>query len=94
MFTHRLQILVAFSILTLILGIVISPASAADKELPVKVSEEVQSISKSNNEFAFDLYGQLRQDEGNLFFSPTSISTALAMTYAGAEGDSATHPSF
>ena len=46
-------------------------------------------VVKGNNEFAFDLYGQLREQEGNLFFSPYSISTALGMTYAGARGQTA-----
>ncbi len=32
------------------------------------------------------LYRQLQSKPGNLFFSPYSISTALAMAYAGAEG--------
>lgn len=40
-----------------------------------------------NTAFALDLYQQLRTQEGNLFFSPYSISTALAMTYAGARGE-------
>jgi serpin B len=62
------------------------PSRAAEKEGATKVSKELQSIAKSNNQFAFDLYGRLGKDDGNLFFSPTSISTALAMTYAGAEG--------
>lgn len=67
--------------------LVLAPlAAAAEKEAKVKATEEVQTLAKSNNEFAFDLYGKLVTDEGNLFFSPTSISTALAMTYAGAEG--------
>lgn len=35
----------------------------------------------------FDLYQQLCSKEGNLFFSPSSITAALAMTYAGASGD-------
>ncbi len=87
MFTQRLQVLVASLILTLILEIATSPASSADYYAEAKVWKEVQAVAKSNNEFAFDLYGQLRKDEGNLFFSPTSISTALAMTYAGAEGE-------
>ena len=39
--------------------------------------------------FALDLYQQLRPAEGNLFFSPYSISTALAMTFAGARGATA-----
>src|SRR5262249_50750690 len=39
---------------------------------------------------AFELYSRLRSEQaGNLFFSPQSISTALAMTYAGARGDTA-----
>jgi serpin B len=44
-------------------------------------------LTEGNNAFAFDLYHALRSDEaGNLFYSPHSISTALAMTYAGARG--------
>lgn len=43
-----------------------------------------KTLVTQNNSFALDLYQQLRQEEGNLFFSPFSISTALAMTYAGA----------
>ena len=48
------------------------------------------AMVEGNNAFAIDLYGQLRTQSGNLFFSPDSISTALAMTYAGARGDTAT----
>ncbi len=51
--------------------------------------KDVATLVKGNDEFAFDLYGRLREREGNLFFSPGSISTALAMTYAGARGDTA-----
>lgn len=52
------------------------------------VSEEALStLVQGNNEFAFDLYQQVRGEDGNLFYSPYSISTALAMTYAGARGE-------
>jgi serpin B len=47
----------------------------------------VEVAVQGNTEFALDLYQKLRTTEGNLFFSPYSISTALAMTYAGARGD-------
>ena len=46
-----------------------------------------QSIAASNNKFAFDIYARLSTNNGNLFFSPYSISTCLAMTYAGARGN-------
>ncbi len=45
------------------------------------------SVVESNHRFAFDLYSQVGKSDGNLFFSPFSISTALAMTYAGAKGN-------
>lgn len=49
----------------------------------------VESLVAANNEFGFDLFNQLRsQDKDkNLFISPLSIATALAMTYNGAAGE-------
>ena len=49
-------------------------------------NKELQTVVKDNSDFGFDLYQELKEVEGNLFFSPYSISTALAMTYAGARG--------
>ena len=43
-------------------------------------------LVEENSAFAFDLYQLLRQDNNNVFFSPYSISQALAMTYSGARG--------
>ena len=57
----------------------VSPSVAADRA----------AVVEGNNAFAVELYSQLRNQSGNLFFSPESISTALAMTYAGAHGDTA-----
>ena len=44
-------------------------------------------LVQGNNAFALALYEALRSDDHNLFFSPYSISAALAMTYAGARGE-------
>lgn len=54
----------------------------------MSTADQAQAV-KDNNTFATDLYAQLRQQAGNLFFSPESISTAFAMTYAGAQDQTA-----
>ena len=51
-----------------------------------ETSSNLQTVVKGNSDFGFDLYQELKGGKGNLFFSPYSISTALAMTYAGARG--------
>jgi serpin B len=69
----------------LLLPLLLALAVRADE--PVRVSAELVT---GNNAFAFDLHQQLAQkSKGNLFYSPISISTALAMTYAGAGGETA-----
>jgi serpin B len=46
---------------------------------------------RGNNDFAADLYRRAVGDtDGNLCFSPYSISLAFSMLYAGARGDTAT----
>ncbi len=47
---------------------------------------EPAALASSNNRFALELFREVQKDGENLFFSPYSISSALAMTYAGADG--------
>lgn len=47
------------------------------------------SVEQSNNQFAFDLYSKYKSQEDNIFFSPYSISSALAIAYEGARGQTA-----
>ena len=55
---------------------------------PDATTEELADLVNGNSAFAFDLYHSLRESSGgNLFYSPYSISLALAMTYAGAGGE-------
>ena len=49
--------------------------------------EAEQEAAKGINAFAAELYAQLRTEQGNLIVSPYSINTALAMTAAGAQGN-------
>ena len=55
---------------------------------PDATDAETAELVAGNSVFTFDLYQRLSEgEEGNLFYSPYSISLALAMTYAGARGE-------
>ncbi|MFZ0271910.1 MAG: serpin family protein [Acidobacteriaceae bacterium] len=71
-----------------ILAVLSCHAAMAAKPDPVSAADQAE-LTKGNNGFAISLYGQLRAQQGNLFFSPQSISTAFAMAGAGARGETA-----
>ena len=50
---------------------------------------DLATLVNGNTAFAVDLYQRLKNSDGNLFYSPFSISEALAMTYGGARGETA-----
>ncbi len=52
-------------------------------------AQAVLAAATANNAFALALYRQLAGNEGDLFYSPYSIYTALMMAYAGAAGETA-----
>jgi serpin B len=62
-------------------------------KVTTSVSENAKKVIQANNQFAIDLYSRLVNDPGaaggNVFFSPWSISSALAITYEGARGTTA-----
>ncbi|MEZ0396362.1 MAG: serpin family protein [Anaerolineales bacterium] len=56
---------------------------------PAVLPADRQTLVAGNNAFALGLYTALRGQDGNLTASPYSISLALAMTRAGAAGETA-----
>ena len=63
------------------------PQSKLARDLsPVVLPDDQAQLTSDNLVFTIDLYHQLASQPGNLFYSPYSISQALAMVYAGARG--------
>ena len=90
------KVLLCLLTLPLILGLVACAQPAAGEILksdkqrvtsPEVSEDDMTALVSGNSAFAFDLYQVLGEEDGNLFYSPYSISLALAMTYAGARDD-------
>jgi len=85
----------AFAVITVTALIIVAAMSIYSyATLPSKAddsgatAEGVNEVVGGNNEFAFDLYSELNKGEdNNIFFSPYSMSTAVAIAYEGAEGE-------
>ncbi len=61
--------------------------SSLARELAPSVDPaDITTLAADNTAFALDFYQQIRDSEENLIFSPFSLSVALTMTMAGAEG--------
>jgi len=75
----------------LMIALLMVTSGLPDRAGDEKGGDDMAELARGINRFAFDLYGRLSADkgEGNLFVSPYSLSTALAMTYAGARGETA-----
>ena len=71
----------------LLLLILLLPQLNFSQSNPVR--EETKALVKSNNEFAFKAYSEMSKKNGNIFFSPFSLSAALAMVLGGAKGATA-----
>ncbi len=74
------------SILALVAAVNLGWQTPAPEKGAESRKTEKKMVVEGNNEFALELYAKLRSAEGNLFFSPYSISSALAMAFVGARG--------
>jgi serpin B len=84
-------------IITLFFSILVSACAGTSMNLaksdlprsasPVVPASDTRTLVRGNNAFALDIYRTLSTQDGNLILSPFSISLALAMTYAGAGGE-------
>ena len=90
-----LSVVTALSVLLTACGAATPSSSVARSSLnrvqdPAVPQDDVATLVQGDNAFALDLYQSLRSEDGNLAFSPYSISLALGMAYAGARGSTET----
>ena len=64
-------------------------ANVARVSSPEADESDLRTLVEGNSAFAFNLYQAVKGEEGNLFYSPHSLSLALGMLYAGAREETA-----
>jgi len=64
-------------------------AGGGGRSRPDPHAEAKVKVAESINAFGLNLYGEVREKPGNFFLSPYSLASALAMTWAGARGETA-----
>lgn len=86
-----LKVFTVAAILVILLSGCVEPGSKLKPNADDSMAtvEGLNETVQGNNQFALDVYNKFTEEEGNVFFSPWSISTALAMTYEGARGKTA-----
>ena len=65
----------------------VDEAATPVPKVDMPADSDVQPLATSNNAFGLDLWRLVGRRAGNLTVSPASISTALAMTWGGAKGE-------
>jgi serpin B len=73
------------SITTLLAIALLTPALGAAEQDDKALARDIQQLATNQIQFSKGLYDQLNRESGNVFFSPYSVQSALAMTMAGAK---------
>lgn len=83
-------LIVMILVIIIVIGVFLFKKGGLSISELISKPEDIDNVIDANNQFALDFYSELKdKEEDNIFFSPYSISTALAMVYEGAKGKTA-----
>jgi serine protease inhibitor len=86
---YRFLALIGLGVLGVVMIADLEPAGMGQDQPKATLTDDLKELVQGNNEFAFDLSSKLSGQDNNLVFSPYSVTTALALAYAGARGETA-----